>query len=443
MYNYESIEQSYDKFMSYIRKEIILTELKIEDINSKISNIVFVIKCGQDLNAKKILDNKSTILKIYPELEMNINILEFFSQNNALQTEQAIEQLVKIKDFFEKTNNNREDLFLLNNQLDILNTKLSKLNNVLKYGITSKNSESLIDSSNLTDKEKLDIYTKLALDSISKNNVKETTTIKKSYEELIDKYNKQKQKVNAILKNYYYLIEKKDPNYLKYAKELMEYNKANNVDKSDYNYTEEELIIELLELIDTRDIIEEIIKNNGDIEDLDINTEILEESIKKIDTLSNNYEMEKEEKDSPSPSNIFILLDNSLPVFDIDNLEKTNKLKVKSLLEKLEKGIHDYTKGLKHTKLQTGNYKDYPVFINKSSDIACAYIRIDSSRVLLLNIDNNLDIFDSTNQILNKYSTNIKLQIEKILNNDMTLISDMNYNLVKLYNSINDSMRLK
>ena len=441
MVNIEEIEESYLKFTKYIDEERKSKNEELETIKKEISEISLVMSSINGISIEQLLDNKDILLKFFPEIESSLSILEFLSSNGALKTDQSDEQLEKIIDIFNRNKSHIQDkLLYLENKKIALENSINKSNVVKESGIVIEDYEAIIDKSPLSIQDKLNIYSKFALDSIPKTKervvetkvepIKEETKeepklepIKEeieNFDELVSSYNQLKEIINKIVTKYYSLIEGKNNSYLNYAKELVKYYKENDFPEKEFDYTKEELTIELLELIDTKTIIESIINTNSGTEDLSINIEICKEIIEKINTIAKKYEDEQKEEIKPDSSNVFMLLgDNGTPIFNVNRFDNN---RVISLISKLEKGMHDYERGLKHTKLQTNNYSDYTVFINKSKELSCAYIRIDSSKVLIINVDNPLDIFDSTNQVLNRHANDIIRIVNRIVNNDEEFI---------------------
>lgn len=433
MYDNENTNKSFLEFSGLVSKYLDELNRKYNNIENNIIEVKVIVEIINSFNVEMILKNKDKLINISSSLEEDINILQFFYDNNAMDTDQVRYTLKSIMN--NEIFNRQYDLDKLEKEKDNLENEINKCNKILVD--KEYDSELLIylfDKFKIDEQEQINILSKIIYDSCKGN--------KRTYEnknvdisKLLERYNRLSEIIKNVVEKYYFLIKGKDEKYINYAKEMCEYIKKSKLDNSqididsNFNYYEESLAVTIISLLEYKKEVDDIVKlvtNNATTQEYSDNIELLldiiEETIEESKEIIKEYELDNKEKNNSNASNVSILINNEEKVlFDESSFMKEDYKKIVSLIDKLNKGMHDYERGISHTKLQT-KYKDYSIFINRTSDMCCAYIRINNEQVLILNFAKLDNIFDSTEQILTKNRDLIKNTVNNITLNDKKTI---------------------
>lgn len=446
MYDYNNINNSLNNFIKKIEEYLEELTIKQKETKELLTRNRIINEISSSFSVDTIIKYKTKIISLSPNLKDELDILTFLYENNAIETEQAktIIEVIKRQNIF-KENINVEELSI---KLSNIEKDIELCNKVL---IDKEYDNDLLitifNKLNIEEKDQLNILSRIILTKFDRiEEVKEEKEIEVKEDnldtsKLIEKFNKLNEEIKNIVEKYYMLIKGKDEKYLSYAKEMctiIRESKLNNEEndlENNFNYPEENLTLFIIGLLGYKNEVTNILNNNDKIdkdtyEEIELLLEIIEEELDKKEELINDYELTKQEENLIS-SNVYMLIDeNNNVFFDESDFQKDDYKKIVSLIDKLDKGIHDYERGIQHTRIQT-DYKDYAVFINKSSDLCCSYIRINSNIALIINYDRLNNIYDSTDQILFRNKELIKDTIDKILLLDKNTLS--NQNKVKEY----------
>ena len=446
MYDYNNINNSLNNFIKKIEEYLEELTIKQKETKELLTRNRIINEISSSFSIDTIIKYKNKIISLSPNLKEELDILTFLYENNAIETEQAktIIEVIKRQNIF-KENINVEELSI---KLSNIEKDIELCNKVL---IDKEYDNDLLitifNKLNIEEKDQLNILSRIILTKFDRiEEVKEEKEIEVKEDnldtsKLIEKFNKLNEEIKNIVEKYYMLIKGKDEKYLSYAKEMctiIRESKLNNEEndlENNFNYPEENLTLFIIGLLGYKNEVTNILNNNDKIdkdtyEEIELLLEIIEEELDKKEELINDYELTKQEENLIS-SNVYMLIDeNNNVFFDESDFQKDDYKKIVSLIDKLDKGIHDYERGIQHTRIQT-DYKDYAVFINKSSDLCCSYIRINSDIALIINYDRLNNIYDSTDQILFRNKELIKDTIDKILLLDKNTLS--NQNKVKEY----------
>lgn len=446
MYDYNNINNSLNNFIKKIEEYLEELTIKQKETKELLTRNRIINEISSSFSIDTIIKYKNKIISLSPNLKDELDILTFLYENNAVETEQAktIIEVIKRQNIF-KENINVEELSIklsnIEKDIELCNKVLidKEYDNDLLITIFNKLS--------IEEKDQLNILSRIILTKFDRiEEVKEVKEIEVKEDDLdtsklIEKFNKLNEEIKNIVEKYYMLIKGKDEKYLSYAKEMcsiIRESKLNNEEndlENNFNYPEENLTLFIIGLLGYKNEVTNILNNNDKIdkdtyEEIELLLEIIEEELDKKEELINDYELTKQEENLIS-SNVYMLIDeNNNVFFDESDFQKDDYKKIVSLIDKLDKGIHDYERGIQHTRIQT-NYKDYAVFINRTSDLCCSYIRINSDIALIINYDRLNNIYDSTDQILFRNKELIKDTIDKILLLDKNTLS--NQNKVKEY----------
>ena len=446
MYDYNNINNSLNNFIKKIEEYFEELTIKQKETKELLTRNRIINEISSSFSVDTIIKYKTKIISLSPNLKDELDILTFLYENNAIETEQAktIIEVIKRQNIF-KENINVEELSI---KLSNIEKDIELCNKVL---IDKEYDNDLLitifNKLNIEEKDQLNILSRIILTKFDRiEEVKEEKEIEVKEDnldtsKLIEKFNKLNEEIKNIVEKYYMLIKGKDEKYLSYAKEMcsiIRESKLNNEEndlENNFNYPEENLTLFIIGLLGYKNEVTNILNNNDKIdkdtyEEIELLLEIIEEELDKKEELINDYELTKQEENLIS-SNVYMLIDeNNNVFFDESDFQKDDYKKIVSLIDKLDKGIHDYERGIQHTRIQT-NYKDYAVFINRTSDLCCSYIRINSDIALIINYDRLNNIYDSTDQILFRNKELIKDTIDKILLLDKNTLS--NQNKVKEY----------
>lgn len=444
--------ESKEKYEQLLEEQLQKLKRELNKYNKMIksANILSMSKTNTRTYIENLLNNQNTFLLLFPHLTSNFQILKFFYDNNALEIEQvqiAINNILmdeKVKDCLSNIETYRLQVKSLESQIKELDEK----------SLTAK--ASFILKANIPDEEKISILKELAYDSCKSVTEKEKTlnsheasTSHKEIESLFkeeetpninqeefnkikDEYYKIKNNIESIINKYYYLINGKDEKYINYNKEMAraikEQESKDNLDLSTlgidkFQYKDISMTVLILDMIEVKAELETQLNNpNTNLEDINDYFNMLKEdynnaiSIDKILT----EDMKEEEK---TTNEIYFLLDeNNNSFFQINKFNKEEKKHCLSLIEKFKKGLHDYEKGKKHTKLLSSN-KLYNIYINKSSNMCVSYIRTKDNKVLVLTFAPHSDIYDDSNTIAQTYSY--------VIDENLTDINTKNPNYLK------------
>ena len=446
MYDYNNINNSLNNFIKKIEEYLEELTIKQKETKELLTRNRIINEISSSFSVDTIIKYKTKIISLSPNLKDELDILTFLYENNAIETEQAktIIEVIKRQNIF-KENINVEELSI---KLSNIEKDIELCNKVL---IDKEYDNDLLitifNKLNIEEKDQLNILSRIILtkfdriEEVKKEKEIEVKEDNLDTSKLIEKFNKLNEEIKNIVEKYYMLIKGKDEKYLSYAKEMctiIRESKLNNEEndlENNFNYPEENLTLFIIGLLGYKNEVTNILNNNDKIdkdtyEEIELLLEIIEEELDKKEELINDYELTKQEENLIS-SNVYMLIDeNNNVFFDESDFQKDDYKKIVSLIDKLDKGIHDYERGIQHTRIQT-NYKDYAVFINRTSDLCCSYIRINSDIALIINYDRLNNIYDSTDQILFRNKELIKDTIDKILLLDKNTLS--NQNKVKEY----------
>jgi len=439
MYRVEHSNNLYKNFCERLNNYVVVLKNNRERKLLKKQNNSILMELKNDFNVENILKHKDFLINLYPELEENIKILEFFRVNNAIDIEQ-------VKNILESLGYSLmfENMKSVDEDLDEIDKKIKSCENILSNsGYDNEFLLEIIEELGFNENEIISILSCFVYNTC-KGEVKVKETLEDQKEvlvedkvdvtDLIEQYKDLEKRIKFIIDKYYILVSGKDKKYLSYTRQVCNYvrecrlnSKEPDIDDN-FDYAEESLVLLVINIINYRkemlsylDLVQNNTTSKDNKENIEILLSLLEEELNSSDKVIEEYEKEKQEE-VLELSNVFVLIDNfGEPVYDVSGFSKEDSKKISILTEKLNKGIYDYNKGVLHSKLQT-DYKDNPIFINKISDMACAYIRVDIDKVLIINFDKSENIYDSTDQILSKYSNLIAETILNIKNNNAKTI---------------------
>ena len=434
-----------------------LIEEQLQELKRELDNYRAMIKSAEILSMPKddiqkyisnLLENQKTLLLLFPQLTSNLQIINFFWENNALELEQvtiALNNILtdeRVKDCF----SNKEKYQLQAKKLE------SEIKELDEKSLSAK--ASFILKANITDEEKISILKELAYESCKNATTKEEAklqtqdkeskeietlfseeaTVNVNEEELKklkEEYLKIKDSIESIISKYYYLINGKDEKYINYNREMAKAIKAqesqDNLNLStlgidEFQYKDISMTVLLLDMLETKQELELQLNNtNTTLEDINDYFNILKEDYNKAIALDSILTEEKMEEEKTTNEIYFLLDESNSPLFDMDKYSKDDKKRCQTLKEKFEKGVQDYEKGKKHTKFKS-NYKKNNIYINRSSNMCVSYIRTKDNKVLILTFADFKEVFDNTEPIALNFDYLIDEALANIKNNNVSFL---------------------
>ena len=441
----EKSEQLLEEQSQKLKKELNKYKTMIDS-----ANILIMPINDKKRYIKNLLEHQKTFLLLFPQLTSNFQILKFFYDNNALEIEQvqiAINNILTdeiVKDCLSNIEKYQLQVKSLESQIKELDEK----------SLTAK--ASFILKANITDEEKISILKEIAYEScksVTKKEEKlkshkiptpqeeieslftEEETPNINQEELNNikgEYYKIKNNIESIMSKYYYLINGKDEKYINYNKEMSraikEQESKDNLDLStlgidEFQYKDISMTVLILDMFEVKAELESQLNNpTATLEDIRDYFNMLKEDYNKAISLDKILTEEKKEEEKTTNEIYFLLDENNNSFFQINKFNKEEKKHCLSLIEKFKKGLHDYEKGKKHTKLLSNN-KRYNIYINKSSNMCVSYVRTKDNKVLVLTFAPHSDIYDNSNTIAQTYSY--------VIDENLTKINNQNPNYLK------------
>ena len=419
---------SIDKFKKFILdyQDTINTQLKT--LEEKMKRETKLLELSETRDVQALLNAKPIFLSINPALESKFKTIEFFVSNDAKNAEQVLIALDYILSSCRShIENNQNDNFLRTQYEEVV----GRCEKILTDDFSDLDFlQKILSVSNLTEEERISVLAKLAYDSCGFSKRKEETVTpiveefdSAAYEEICqlrDKvYYGLRQRANEVInRNYVEFIKCKSKEELNYAKAIVssiDKEEMSIEDVTNFNYVREKMTVMLFALINEKDELDGILEefslkvSKDDIELFSAALKDYEKMILAVIEAEKEIEKENQVVDaSKNPSNVYFLVDeDGNLLFNLDDFHNDDKKRIALLLEKTQKGILDYDKGLKHTIIQSPHKMNNIVEVNKYSNFGCIYIRITRNKILVLSIGDIKDIYDEGIYIDSYYADRI------------------------------------
>ena len=431
-----------------------LLEEQLQSLKNELNNYKIILDTANVLSMPRdnikeyvynLLEQQKLILHFFPELSSNLQIINFFLNNNALEIEQvtiALNNILKndkVKECIDKKEEYKSQIKRIEHTITDLN----------ENSLSTK--VSFILKTNITDEEKISILKDLAYESCMKGTFKEEK--KEEKEPLIEpeilfpieneeekekitnlkaSYSKVKEEIDSLISKNYYLIDgktSKDLNYIKQMDQIIKKQKEKQstespyLDIKDFEYKNITMTILLIDMLEAKQELETLFKKpNASLEDIEFYFNELKEQYSKAQQVDTTLTEDIKEEEKETDDIYFLLDENNNPFFQLDKFNKEDKKRCKSLIEKFEKSIHDYEKGKHHTKLQSRRNL-FDIYVNKSSNMCVSYIRAKDNQVLVITFAHLNDIFDESNSIAQNYDNLIESTLSNIENKNTNFIN--------------------
>ena len=416
-----SFENSWNKFEDFIHEYMQGLQTQKSLLEKSIRSEKVISAASQDRTIASVLKAKEVLLSLDATLKVDIDMLEFFESNQAslLPQVQGILNKIFTSQVFQNSAKNS-----LENQkkLQVFEANILECQKILEGNEYSfPYLTSLLEVSSLTEKEKLQILSKVVYESSPKIEIEQSLPLKKtevsktfSVESMLPIYQELLNKSNLLSHKYYYLLEGKNSSQLEYLKAVVSIVQDHEVSPEDFQYIEEKMCVCLLEIFDTKKILEEFMKTIPDFKNVSEQTkdsleyylECLKDAISQIDALAPRLKTQ-DIASQPADNLIFLMNYHNLPMFHLEDFSAEEKNRIANLLRGLLQGKKDYERGVKHSKLLSEQKLDFDVFLNKNGDIAVSYVLLSNMNFLILTFDRKKDIYDASLYLLKKYQEKI------------------------------------
>lgn len=460
----EEFNNLLDNYISNLESEI-----KQLDKTNKIKNILIQLKSNRKLDF--LLENKDQIIEISPNLANHINAISYLIENNAGNIEQVgilLDTVLNDKNISKHIKENNKT------KQEELDHELIECKNIKNKDYDFDFLNHLFKKMELSDDQIITILSQIAYYT-STLSMKKETAIEKNIdpitpieEEVIDlpiennkeinieditrEYENTIRIANEIIDRFYPLIKEKSKRQIEYSKALLACMEEENENINDFDYSEQKLIVLVLDLIKNKKDLESELRKVENINNIDKDTKDylnlflseLDKLVREIKQVSFQLDKENREMENDKACELYYLLDNNeTPTFDINSFDKDNKKKAYSLIAKLEKGIFDYERSKAHSLVQSKNKIDLDVFVNKFSGMCCSYVRFSEDQILILTFDDKDNIFSRSENIALNYSTYINDYIKKLKEKDPKVLNAQSNFITNLNESRSEELNEK
>ena len=407
-----SYEEYYSMFIDYIKKQENITRNKLKNINQN-SKLRKVFKDLQSKNCFKFIEYYEVLSSVSSTIKENLDIIDFLVKNNITDAPQ-------MNDAMESILNDNTLLRIVGNteSKEMLEGMLQKYAIILDGTCDFEILKNALLSSNLSTECIIGILTHEAEKS-TKDEKKALPSLEE-YEnnEIIQRYQAVIKKVNELIDKYYHVIEGKPSNLIDMYKRTIS---VTNMDGVDEIYQEKDVLLcmHLLHLMNIKAEGEEILNDRPiDFTLVEVNIEELNEAYERTAASVINYEKEKQES-MPQEASLYFLIDDYIPFFNLDEFTEEEYKNIGSVLVDLERGLFDYErKKSNHSIVKQNIRRDLNVFVNRKRNMAVSYIRVNSDKVLVIEVGDIRNIFTLTQSALRNCSDLIDMAISKIKAND-------------------------
>ncbi|MBR4177748.1 MAG: hypothetical protein IKR57_00175 [Bacilli bacterium] len=431
------MSKEFEKFYLFLKSHIV-----------ELLNRIEALSINLDMNSiGRVLSNKKRILEIDESLLNDIDLISFFYSENITDVSQVTESLNRISESIKKATSSVEELIKEKEECEhILNNENYDFNFFVK----------MLEKSNLTEKEKIEILKSVAYETCFANDIKEEKkeeveepkTIKiedekrkklpdlglieedkkeDNTQDLMSRYEALNAIISSINTSYHHLIKGKTEKQINYYEQYVEAVKDVESETNKFEYIEYKLIVEIIKLLKCRDEVEELLKSGK------LDNELLELGISEIEELLDGIEKTSEElnkrlsEQNPNDSrNIFFFTeDGETPYFDVSKLDGEERKTVLNIIKDLENGLLDEAMSTTR-KVKMNESRDYNIYAYKKNLISMTYIKPTIDKLLILTMAKSKEVFDETISLSKKYDRQIKAQMESIVKEDKGYLDAQN-----------------
>lgn len=424
MYNTELSNESFAKFEKFLMKYI--EELESSILEAKSASMYKIMnELRKSKNPSDILMHKSDILLYDESLVSSFDVIEFFVSNGIFEAEQISEEVNKIINapFVSNLSKGNSKIDVNEVTLEIERVKNILSNNEYDFDYYV----SLVEKSDLSKADKLNIYAYFAYDSchveLEETLIDEDEVEKVSISSLTESYEPIRNEINAFISENYSVIDDLSKDQLSIAKSTysMVINSPEASEVNNRSYSHELLVAFMLAIIDKIREIDEDIRDNSPYTD-EVTIEIINEEINELksyyEKASTHLGYIREDvldQEYPTPSNIHYLVDErGNCLFDAVNASHSEKIGISKCISKLERGIREKYRKSRPAMVRNRYGRNIYLMSSKggNKDIYISYMKLDPSKgdVLILTYGgvNDDEIYDKTTSLLEKYNDRLE-----------------------------------
>lgn len=431
MYTQEKVKSSYDKFIRYLKEHIDTLSQELDEYNKRSSYFEAINELKNNPTLDTVLNQRKFLISLNPEITKYFNVIDFFMSRGAKTAPQidialrSIMSINEIKSFSEGANNSL-NVSIIKEELDHYISLLNGVNQDIDYLV------SVLARSGLSDKEQIDVLSKVCFERIpekkiiekveeEKSNDKEETMDKAiiedkdnneemvSIESLIDRCTLVLPVIASIKEKYSYLVKDKNEGQIKYASVIgMMYSSQELSFEDVENYSNELMMSLYLTIMNEKFDIDKLIAESvddmlpkSDMELLEVYISDLEHAVIQFNNVSEivKTKEEKKNKNKTQENKRLIFLIDSRGRCAVD-FDKFRRGEVESLFDKCKRGLYR-----KEYKLGPGC--EFSVMMNNVSKTACSYISLSDEYNLVIDLSHISDAHDRAKTIASKNQTAI------------------------------------
>ena len=433
MYTQEKVKPSYDKFIRYLKEHIDILSQELDEYTKRNTYYETIRNLKNNPTLETFLKSRKVLVSLNPEISKYYNVIDFFMSRGAKEAPQidialkSIMNINEIKSFSEQAASSL-NVSIIKEELDHYISLLNGVNLDIDFLV------SVLSKSGLSDKEQIDVLSRICFERIPEKKIEEKVEEEKSKdkEENMDKaINAPKEETEEMIsieslmdrcalalpviaeikEKYAYLVQDKNESQLKYASAISKMYNSNELTFDQVeNYSNELMLTMYLTIMSDKEEVDKLIYKSEDdmlskseMELLELYVNDLEHSIiqfKNISKIVNDKEKRKnegKENNLESRKIIFLIDGRGKCVVDFD---KFRRGEVESLFEKCKKGMWK-----KEYKLGPGC--EFSVMMNNVSKTACTYVSLPNGYSLIIDLSHIGDAHDRAIERATKNQTMI------------------------------------
>lgn len=452
---YSDNQEALNKFYQFIRQKLDNAVVSLENMDTSVFKREMLQGLIKSNDVEKVVELRDFFLELDGSMVNDLDMLEFFCQNNAVTAPQ-------VRSLLDSIFSNASVLKVANYQLNLSEKRQYEDDKKQCIAILSGSGYDFshflkfLNETSLSSKERIDILAKACYDSCAKNVVLEETVEKLEDEKIdfdinkyLDEFNLIAEQADSLINEFSYLIDKKDDKELNYLESFYQYYKKSNKENTgttlrEFAFSDVAMAVVVFGLKDDKEIIKSktdavLAGDTLDASLVDMLKTHLDSMKAKVDDglfLKNAIKKQKDNATFNDKLFVYLLLDeDNKPFFDINDFDISDRTLVLSSIENLENGA--YSGEVKHTKLLTKNKLDMDIFISKLDAMYSSFVKFGNCVFLLTFGKSDAIYSESENIVINNETTLGKIN-EAILNNNDDALHSYQFGLEYLKENLNN-----
>lgn len=413
MYSNQKVKTSYDKFISYLKEHIDMLSSELEEYDKKHSYYEMINELKNNPSLETIQKSRKFLVSLNPEINKYFNVIDFFISRGAKEAPQidiAIKSIMSINEIksFSESANTTLNKSLIEEEMEQYMGLLNGTNLDIDLLVV------VLNKSHLTDREQLDVLSKICFDRIQskkidekleeeKTNIEEENMDKKvnndteelvSIDDLIDRITLMLPTIEEIKSKYSYLVKDKTEGQINYASLMSKLCKSNDISFEDAQLYSNEIMMTLyLSILSDKEEIDKLIDKSTDDMLVKSDEELLELYINEIEhniiqfknicDFDASKTQTKEVKEELKKL-LFLTDSRDRCVLGFNGFRSNE---VETLFEKCKKGLW-------RKEYKLGPRSEFSVMMNNVSKTACVYVPISDTYNLVIELSHISDAHD-------------------------------------------------